>query len=64
MAKTLVEIFDNTDLNVDETLKVFSNIIASGFVKQTGGWYAEKAEELIQEGYLNDQGAILVKKEK
>lgn len=58
--KSLTDIFEGSTLDGYELLEVFSNIIASGFVHQHGGWYLEKAQQLIEEGYINEQGAILI----
>jgi len=61
--KPLEEIFDGSSLTCYELLEVFSNIVASGYANQHGGWYLEKAEELIEAGYLNNEGAILISRE-
>jgi hypothetical protein len=52
--------YENGELNMNETIKLFSELIKSGIVWQLQGSYGRTAMDLIDSGYLDIHGNILI----
>ena len=51
--------FEDGTLSINDTLELFSSLIASGEVWQLQGFYGRTAMSLIESGYIDKQGKIL-----
>lgn len=51
--------FENGDLSPNETIELFSNLVATGLVWQLQGAYGRHAAALIENGYILPSGKIL-----
>lgn len=48
--------FENGELSKSESLAMFQRLINSGTAFELGGWYSEKAMELVKHGYCSLPG--------
>lgn len=51
--------FERGELDIDETVCLFSDLLITGLVYQLRGVYTRMATDLIRAGYLDESGAIL-----
>jgi len=52
--------FENGELEEGEVLSLFSELVRSGMAWRLQGFYGRTASSLIEEGYLDREGNILV----
>lgn len=53
--------FESGLLDFNETIDLFSDLIKSGIVWQLQGSYGRTAMDLIESGYLDSQGNVLMR---
>lgn len=51
--------YENGNLDLNETLELFSELLKTGVVWQLQGYYGRTAMGLIEHGFLNKNGDIL-----
>jgi hypothetical protein len=51
--------FENGELNNEETVELFSELVKSGMAWQLQGFYGRTAKSMIEQGYLDGEGNIL-----
>lgn len=51
--------FENGELDKDETIKLFSELVKSGLAWKLQGSYGRFATQLIEAEYINNNGDIL-----
>jgi hypothetical protein len=50
--------FEQGETTTDETLELFSHLIKTGMAYSLQGFYGRYAQNLIEAGYINEQGVI------
>lgn len=58
MINALID-YETGELNNTNTIKLFSHLIRKDLIQGLQGHYGRTAEDLIQQGYINDKGKIL-----
>jgi len=51
--------FENGELDTEETVELFSDLVKTGLAWQLQGFYGRTAKDMIENGYLDSEGNIL-----
>jgi hypothetical protein len=52
--------FEEGELIDEETLQLFADLVATGWAWHLQGRYGRQAEALLEAGYINEDGDVLV----
>lgn len=55
----LIIAFENGDLEGNEVLDLFADLVRTGIAWQLQGFYGRTALDLIESGYLSEDGRVL-----